>query len=275
MRTLRLLFLLAVIAGAGTTPGTGTEPPNPIAPIVFEPVAHVRAEVVLTGPGLPGSVGFLDLDGGPGDAPSASIALPWPAGSRLVLQAPGGPDRSGETIHLEAVVQSEGLVLARSARRIPLGGSSSSVWEVYRAQGRRIVLGVKADGRTRPAAASPPVVGRPVAFRLFVERVAGDATSLLETNDLSTFLDEPVAYSFRRGAGIDEEQLRLSLLPVRIVGDVVQVAVDLEARLPGQNAPAPFRRRQTLFATRGVESAITAASGDPPSGYRFRVLAEF
>jgi hypothetical protein len=262
MRCRRLSF--AAIALAATS-----------APIVFEPVTHVRADVVLSGPDLPGSVGFLEFEGGPKDSPSASLALPWPAGSRLVVRAPDGVGARGNAVALEALVQRDGRTLARSVRTVELGTPSSSLWEVYRSQGRRVVLGVRADRKTRPALPEPPEVGRPVAFRVFVERVSGDAVTLLETNDLHSFLDQSVAYSFRRGAGVDEERLELRLLPVKIVGDVLQVAVELEARLPGPDAPAPFRKRQTLFATRGVESAISGTSGDPPAGYRFRVLAEF
>jgi hypothetical protein len=203
------------------------------------------------------------------------MALPWPDGARIELRTVRGPDRSGSFVEVEARVSRGDDLLARSTRRLPLTQSGTTLWEAYRSQGRRIVLGVRVERQTRPDLSPTPTVGRPVAFRLFVERVEGDAEVLLETNDLHSFLGEPVGYSFRRGLGIDEENLRVDLLPARIVGDVVQVEVSLQARLPGENAPPPFRRQRTLFATRGVESAVSATWGDPPSGYRFRILAEF
>jgi hypothetical protein len=243
--------------------------------IRMEPAASLRAEVVLTGPDLPGTIGFLEVESLPGQPATASIDLPWPAGARLALRLAGDFDSSATTVEAEVTVVRGDEALSRTARRLAVGGSSSTIWEVHRAQGRRILLGVRVERLARPAVPPPPRVGAQVAFRLFVERVQGDAITLLETNDLNTFVGEPVSYSFRRGAGIEEERIRVGVSPLRILDDVVQVSLDLEARLPGEDAPPPFRRTQTLFVTRGVESRVVVATGDPPSGYRFRLVAEF
>lgn len=264
------LLALAALAAASW-------PSSPFATpaIRMEPAASLRAEVVLTGPDLPGTIGFLELESLPGQPVSATIELPWPAGARLELRWTGDLDSSAATVETEATVLRGDETLSRAVRRLAVGEGGSTIWEVHRAQGRRIVLGVRVERIVRPAVPPPPQVGRPVAFRLFVERVRGDAVTLLETNDLNTFVGEPVAYSFRRGAGIEEERIRVGVSPLRILDDVVQVSLDLEARLPGEDAPPPFRRTQTFFVTRGVESIVVAAAGDPPSGYRFRLVAEF
>jgi hypothetical protein len=241
----------------------------------MESGASLRAEVVLTGPDLPGTIGFLEIESLPRQPASASIDLPWPPGARLELRVSGDLDASSTTVETEVVVRRGEETVSRALRRIAIGGSSSTIWEIHRSQGRRIVLGVQVERVARPSLPAPPQVGRPVAFRLFVERVRGDESILLETNDLNSFVGEPVAYSFRRGAGIEEERIRVGLSPLRVLDDVLQVSLELEARLPGEDAPPPFRRTQTLFVTRGVESTVVAAAGNPPAGYRFRLVAEF
>lgn len=267
------VFALAALAALAAA--SWISPPFAAPAIRMESAASLRAEVVLTGPDLPGTIGFLELESLPRQPASASIDLPWPTGARLELRLTGELDSSAATVEAEAIVLRGDETLSRAVRRLAVGTSSSTIWEVHRAQGRRIVLGVRVERLARPAVPPPPQVGKPVAFRLFVERVQGDAVTLLETNDLNTFVGEPVSYSFRRGAGIEEERIRVAVSPLRILDDVVQVSVDLEARLPGEDAPPPFRRTQTLFVTRGVESSVVAAAGDPPSGYRFRLVAEF
>ncbi len=266
----RTPFAIAALAAA-----LWSSPSHGSPAIRMEPAASLRAEVVLTGPDLPGTIGFLELESLPRRPASASIDLPWPTGTRLELRLSGEFEESASSVEVEAIVHRGEETLSRATRRLPVSGSSSTIWEIYRSQGRRIVLGVRVERLSRPAVPPPPRVGAPVAFRLFVERVQGDAVTLLETNDLNTFVGEPVAYSFRRGRGIAEEWIRVGISPVRILDDVLEVSLDLEARLPGEDAPPPFRKTQTIFVTRGVESSVVAAGGAPPSGYRFRLVAEF
>ena len=96
----------------------------------------------------------------------------------------------------------------------------------------------------------------------------------LETNELHTLLGEGVEYAFRRGAGAQEEVLRLRLTPLRVEAEVVEVEVDLAGKLPGEARNAPIRSER-LLATRGSTSSFDAVSGEPPTGYRFRIRPDF
>jgi hypothetical protein len=117
--------------------------------------------------------------------------------------------------------------------------------------------------------------GPPVRFLLEVVRVAGDRSTSLETNRLVTFVGEDVGYSFRRGEAATAESIELSLRPVRLDGDLAEVQIEVTASLPGEPDRLILSRRETLFATRHATSSLTVASGEPVSGYRFHVTADF
>lgn len=251
--------------------------PTPAPEIVLEPVVVVDASVVLTGPDLPGSVGTHRIVATPSTPGHLELRLPWPGagegGASLSLRAETPPP--GDEVHLVAGVAGTGAPPSRAVRRVRIGEPGEALWEVFRLHGRRVVLGIRAERQTRPAVAPPPKAGTPVAIRLVVERVLGGNAIPLESNDLHTFVGEPIEYAFRRGAGTDEERLRLVLVPLRIVGDVVQFSIEVSARLPGEGDPAPLSRREVVIASRGAESIVTVASGEPPAGYRFRFAPEF
>jgi hypothetical protein len=106
--------------------------------------------------------------------------------------------------------------------------------------------------------------------------VAGDRVDSLETNRLSTFVGEPVSYSFRLGSPGQAESAQLTLTPQQILGDVVRVEVDVTATLPGaQEEPLLVSRTEQWVTSRGASSTISLATGEPPSGYRFVVTPRF
>lgn len=251
--------------------------PTAASEIILEPVVVVDASVVLAGPELPGSVGTHRLVATPSTPGHLELRLPWPGagagGASLSLRAEF--PETGDEIHLVAGVSGTGAPPSRAARRLRIGEPGEALWEVFRLHGRRIVLGIRTERQTRPAIAPPPKPGTPVALRLVIERVLGGNAVPLESNDLHTFVGEPIEYAFRRGVGRDEERLRLVVVPLRIVGDVVQLSIEVSARLPGEGDPPPLTRREVMIASRGAESILTVASGEPPAGYRFRFAPEF
>src|SRR5262249_36779316 len=148
-------------------------------------------------------------------------------------------------------------------------------FEVFSEGSDRLVLAIRGESVTRPVVRDTFGVGAPVRFHVAVERIDGERSVPLETNDLSSFLGESVEYSFRRGEGDATESVRLVLTVRRILDDMAEVETDVTGSLPGAGSPILLSHQDRLFATRGAASTVTCVSGTPPAGYRFLVTPEF
>src|SRR5262245_57421015 len=175
------------------------------------------------GPQTPGSVDFV---------------IPWPSkGTPLKLHmdvrlASVTPDGEAVLKCDASVVVGGGKPVAAS-REIRLADEGSGLFEVFGEGERRIVLTLQGEQMERAVVRPPPTVGSPVRFDIGIERVDGERVVLLETNELHTFVGQPVEYSFRQGQDAGLEAIRLTVLPVSISGDVVTIDAEISGALPG------------------------------------------
>jgi hypothetical protein len=213
----------------------------------------------------------------PGRTASLVIPLPWPdPGSRgkLRLEAHGGPVGGDLEFVLESEWSPAAARPARAVRKVTVEDGGTRLVEVFARDRLHLTLAVRAEHVRKPVV-SPPRPGRSVRFRLGVERLVEGATQPLESNDLDTLVGESVSYSFRRGEGDTLETLRLRLRPTRIMGEIVEVEVTFEGSLHSLGSPLYLNRREKLLTSRDAPTMFDAASGDPPTGYRFRITPEF
>jgi hypothetical protein len=265
---------LAGLIGAALLAGWVAAAPYPLVQVA---VYRLTCRVLSTAGGASAvlSDGIVDLDA---DRPGRlELDIPWDAAgsARLIVEAlrQEGPE-GGHRLHLDAVLRPPAGPPTRLDRTVDLTEGGTGLLELHRRPGKTLVLALEIETDRRAVVGIPSGRGQPVIFHLTVERVAGDAAVPLETNELHTLVGEGVEYAFRRGAGSDEEVLRLRLTPARVGGEVVEVEVEIEGRLPGGEGAATMRRDR-LLATRGSSTSFDAVSGTPASGYRFRIRPEF
>ena len=72
-----------------------------------------------------------------------------------------------------------------------------------------------------------------------------------------------------------DEALTLELTPVRLIGDLVEINVNVEGRLPGDDGVMLIARDENFVVNRGAMLPVSVTTGDPPVGYRFQVTALF
>jgi len=211
---------------------------------------------------------------------SLAFDLLWPdAGTRcsLKLDAVAGTptEQATHPIQLRAELILGDGTKVQSARSLLINDGSTTLFEVYRQSGQSLTLVLEAEITREMVVGTRPRVGRRVGLKLEVQRVrAGNAISL-ETNELNTFVGLPVAYSFSLGETSQADALRIELKPVRISGDIVEIDVELSGTLPADEAIEMVGRRESVIASRGAPTIVAVESGDPPTGYRFVVTAQF
>lgn len=254
--------------------------PTLAAPLRLEPHWRLSVEVLVAGPELPGSVARPDVEVSRSAPARVEVVVPWPgapASGRLSVELALHADGEEEAeIDIDTDLRLPGRAPVTAARRIAVNESSAQLFEAFSEGDARLVLAIQGQRSLRPVV-DPPVVAVADAVRFYigVERIDADRSVPLETNVLQTFVGEPVAYSFRRGEGDSEEELRLELTPVRQVGELVEIRVALVGRLPGPDGPRTTTQRESLLTSRGATSFVTLTSGPPPVGYRFAVTPDF
>ena len=112
-------------------------------------------------------------------------------------------------------------------------------------------------------------------FLLEVVRVAGDRSTSLETNRLSTFVGQEVAYSFRLGETGQAEALEVRVTPLGIYGTLIQVQAEVSGSIPRDGALEVVSRSERWMISRGRSSALDVTKGDPSTGFRFVVTPQF
>lgn len=262
------------LAAVGTIVGLGAVP----VPVTREAMLVVHARPILIEDETTSDLPELRLDVPPSETARTSIALPADRGpdmpARIRLEVEGDPSLADapHRVTLRATWPSEGGASASAERTIEIREGTTGFFEAAHGPGWRLTLAVRAERTERIVARPPRTPELPVVFRVEVGRlVAGDYVAL-ETNDLSTFRGEPVEYSFRLGRDETLEDLRLVLTPVRIEGEVVEIRVEIAGSLHrGRETPVLLSRRETWITDKKTTSEITAAVGEPPDGFRFRV----
>lgn len=199
---------------------------------------------------------------------------PAAAPPSVTLAAAGRPASAGSAHRLElrAEFLREDGVKVRTDRSLDLRDGTTGFFEAGHGPGWRLTLAVTPFRAERAVVRAPSAPGIPILFRVEVGRVVDGAYVALETNELTTFLRQPVAYSFRLGRGDTLEELRLELTPRQVEDDLVEIGVALEGALhAGRDAPLTLSRKDRLFTGRGTTSTVDAVSGEPANGFRFRV----
>lgn len=219
------------------------------------------------------------LDLRDGEPRRVEVPIRWStseAPSSLVLTATAvpGPPEGPHRFELRAEVP--GLESGIRERVVEIREGSTSFFEALSDGTRRVTLALGAERTTVPVVTTAPLPGRSVRFIVGVDRILEGNVVPLESNDLHTFVGEPVEYMFRRGAGEELENLRLVLRPVRLRGDLAEVDARFEGSLQtAGGTPLYVSRRQALFTNRGAVSEFDAVLPDVGNGYRFRVVALF
>ena len=223
--------------------------------------------------------GRLEL--GPTDPlSSVELALRWPGErktTRVALTAQRRPPRAGveHLVRLDAEVRLADGREVRATREVAIQQATTVLFELYREYGRALTLAV--DGRVvrEESLAVRPTAGPAVQLVLEVERVWDGRTAPLETNRLSTFVGEPVTYSFRLGEEQELESVRVRLTPLKLFGDVAQMEMEVSGALPDGETTRRIERTEQWLASRDTTSSVTVEAGEPPRGYRFLVTARF
>jgi len=238
----------------------------------------LQVEILAVGPEGTSSLGSKQMDVLPSGGGSAEVDLAWGSGARLRLDATGQPGDEDAphklSLHAALTLGSRRVV---SNREMEMREESTYLMDVYEEDRQRLVLVLRAEARMRPVLETRLVkaVGAPVKLHLQVDRVDGESFISLESNDLHTFVGQSVEYSFRRGEGDSAESVRLVLRPVRIMGAVTEMEIEVTGSLPGNPDRLLLSRRETLVSNRGTLSALTVTSGKPPAGYRFAITPDF
>jgi len=215
-----------------------------------------------------------------GDEATAQTLLDWPEGrgpTRLELVArPGLVSADGELV-LEVLAR---LTLADGARvqaqrTLRFTERTTALFEVYRAGEEALTVALEAEVEVVQHFTARPIPGASVRFHLEIERVLEGRVILLESNDLDTFIGEPVTYSFRLGDRPDSESAKLTLRPLRIVETMVEIEADLGGALASASDLAVIGRTERILASRDATSTIALETGTPPVGYRFRITPRF
>jgi hypothetical protein len=272
-----LRSLLTCVFLLGSVRGLAGPPP---VRLVERSVLLLEVQPILSVGGQSGVLAARGVEVDPEAGGTIEFALQWPdprESSSLRVRArrgPGAPEGEHRLL-LEAELGLPGGRTARVERVLTLADGTTSLVEVYREADQGLTLAVKAERRVVGLGVPEPEVGGQVAFRLEVEGIRGDRVVPLETNHLTTFVGHPIEYSFERGQGEGRESLRLSLTPVRTSAEIVELRVEVSGTLPGAAGRALLDRQETLLASRRATSNLTVTSGEPPSGYRFRITPEF
>lgn len=220
----------------------------------------------------------LELE--PGKGGSVEFEARWPddaTASRVTVVAIARPaaSQAAHLLRLEGVVERPDGQRDSSSRDLEFTESTTALFELAREDERSLTLAVEAEDVRETVFAARPQVGVPVVMHLEVEWIEDGQSSSLETNRLSTFVGEPVSYSFRLGETGEAEALEVRLTPVGIFGDVIQVQAEVTGSVPRAGGLELVSKSERWMISRGRSAALDVAAGEPPIGFRFSVTPRF
>jgi hypothetical protein len=272
---------LSPIAAALVLAVTAGRPVSAASPVTVETHVVLKIDALTVDRGQSKTAATApETEIGPGRPGTAELSVPWgTAGGPLSVRVTATLVRmtpDGEAVlGLTSLVAPRGGAPASASREIRLNEEGSGLFDVYGEGDRRLLLTLHAEKVLRAVVRPPAEVGAPVQFAVEVLRVDGERVVSLETNELHTFVGQPVEYSFRRGQGEGLETVRVSLLPVSISGDVVTIDAEIDGALPGAGGASLISHRERIVASRQATSRLNATAGTTPSGYRFQVTPDF
>ncbi len=186
-----------------------------------------------------------------------------------------GPVGDGRGIALSVELKLPDGTTSRAARNLVVRDFGTSLFEVYHRNNRSLTLAIDAEIVRETVVPGRRAVGGPVVLDLEIQRVVEGRVFPLERNQLSTFVGESVAYSFRLGDRGEADAVRITLKPVRVVGELITIDIDVSGTLPGENDVQLISKTESWTTTRGAVSSVAVESGDPPTGYRFLVTPRY
>ena len=233
----------------------------------------------MTGKPAPGAPNVLRLRVGPGEGATASMDLHWPGPDdrctvHLRARRIEVDDDAEPVIEIAADVRFADATRPGNRRRLAVRETAASLFEAYRVGDRPLTFGIRAEIIDEPVIRTGVVAGRPVRLQLEIVRVLDGRTIPLETNQLHTFVGEPVGYSFSLGPP-ENSSVDIRLKPLRVTGEIIELEFQLSGTLPGKDVLVAGGRREEWIASRGAASTIAFESGEPPNGYRFIVTPQF
>jgi hypothetical protein len=207
------------------------------------------------------------------------FATDWDGVGEVRVELTGRAEASGSEgarrVRLQAVLTLPDGRRIQASRETVVKDRATLLFELFRQDDRPFTLAITAEISQSWEVTQTVSVGLPVRFEIEVFHVEGNAQTSLERNMLHTFENQTVRYEFKRGPELTDEALTLSLTPVRLIGDLVEINVNIEGRLPGDDGVTVIARDESLVVNRGAISPIEVTTGEPPAGYRFRVKALF
>jgi hypothetical protein len=263
-------FAAAVAAAlAWGSPGVADGPVNrvPVLELDIRPLSG------------PSAVEPRRLDVRPGRPSRLSFATDWDevgeVGLELVAHAEPAGDANSLLVTLEALLTLPDGRRIEASRRAEIRQSGTILFELYRHGERPFTLVVRAALSETWEVVHRPSVGAPVRFEVEIERVEGPVRTSLERNLLHTFVNRTVRYEFQSGSELTDEALALSLTPLRLIEDLVEIKINVAGRLPAQDGMTVIARDENLVVNRGATHPLTVTVGEPPRGYRFQVTPRF
>jgi len=217
------------------------------------------------------------------------IRFGWDAGAgkplRVTLDAESmtTADEGTMSLKLRASLELPDGRLIQSSRQDRVQQRATILFELYRLEGKPVTLAVEATVGETWRAAGAPTVGQPVRFEVEILFVDGDSEVSVERNQLNTFEGQSVRYELAGRDDPSESSLTLRLTPIRIIGDLVEVRVQLSGKLPSRDADDGAHNDElnvvasdeNVIVNRGSSTPVDITVGEPPIGYRFRISPQY
>jgi len=257
------------IAIACSQPGAAENPVTkvPLVELDIRPLtgpSNVEPRQLVVRPGRPSRLRFETVWEGFGEVELQLVARAEPAGVEGAM-----------TVTIEALSSLPDGRKIEASKRATVNQRAAILFELFRQDQQPFTLVIDAELSETWEIVQTPSVGAPVRFEIEVVRIQGAAQVSLERNMLNTFVNRPVRYEFTRGPDPGDEALTLSLTPMRLIDDLVEIKINLAGRLPGEDGITVLAREDNLIVNRGATSPVNATVGDPPVGYRFHVTPRF
>jgi hypothetical protein len=241
-------------------------------------ILKVRPLTAAPGSEPAGGAFSMELDGD--DGVELAFELLWPEGgstSSLVLRAAEAVPRGdmAHAVELQSELTLPGGRVVRSRKQFEFDSGATTLFELSNEGGRPLIVAIEAETSTATVVAEKPTVGRPVLFRLEIQRLEGDRAIPLESNLLHTFIGQAVTYSFRLGGDPESDSALVTLEPSRLLGEIAEINLEVSGTLPGNEGPVVLGKRERWLASRGAATSLSFTAGEPAAGYRFVVTARF
>jgi len=218
----------------------------------------------------------LDSD----DPAETELRLAWPESddrSTLVLSASKVVPRPGSdfAVDLDGRLTLPDGSTVHAARGIAFDDETTALFEVYRYGERSLTLAIKATATTEMVVAAKRSPGSQVRFRLEIVKVLDGREASLEDNYMNTLVGESITYAFRLSDRPGAEAVSIVMTPLKLHANIAEIDVEITGKMTLNEEVILVSRTEHWIASRGATSTLAFESGEPPSGYRFRITARF